>query len=228
MARMRVSVEELLLRHRAIDEDQLRKARALQQKSGGDLGRMLVELGFVKEELLLRAQAHQLGIPLVNLAKETPPRDLALALTQAVCKRFGVIPVSGNLENKLLRVATSNPTDLERLAMLAQTSGFRIVAAAATAASIERAIAQVFAEPAPQAGEPLPPEIQPEPDTIEDRLGRLERMLEDGQFAAVLARIERLEQIAERDHQALNALGKILIEAGLVTREDLVKRLGRG
>jgi hypothetical protein len=231
MARTRVSIEELLLRHRAIDEEQLGRARERQEKTGGDLGRVLVELGYVTEELLLRTLANQLGIPFVNLQKEPPPHELAVALTEALCGRFGVVPVSGNLENKLLRVATSEPTNLERLAMVAQASGFRIEAAAATAASIERAIKQVFAQPAPPAepGEPLPPpaEIHPQPDDLGDRVGRLEKLFDGAQFAALLARIERLEQVGERDRRMLNVLAALLLELGFISREDLLKRLGR-
>src|SRR5205085_11737683 len=118
MARQRIPVEEMLLRHRAIDEDQLRAARDAQRQRGGDLGRVLLELGYVSEELLLRAQSHQLGIPLIDPAQSPPPRELAQVLGEKLCKRFGVIPVSGNLDAKLLRVATSAPANVERLAML--------------------------------------------------------------------------------------------------------------
>src|SRR3954466_12105094 len=124
MAKQRVSVEELLLRHRAIDEDQIRKAKEQQKRVGGDLGRVLVELGYVSEELLLRAQSHQLGIPMVS--PDQAPRELAQALGESLCKRFGVIPVSGNVESKLLRVATSAPANTGRLQQLSEASGFRI------------------------------------------------------------------------------------------------------
>lgn len=236
-------MEELLLRHRAIDEEHLRAAREHQKKSGGELGRVLVELGYVSEELLLRAQAHQLGIPLVNLAQSPPPRELALALTEALCRRFGVVPVSGNLEARLLRVATSAPGNTGRLATLAEASGFRIEEAAATAESIDRALRAVFAksgggdgfdlgaeleaESAPPA--PAPP-LHPEPEALpelRERLVRLEKMVSNQQFAALLARIERLEQIAENDHHALNVMGQILLDLGFITREELKKRLGR-
>ena len=230
MARARVSVEELLLRHRAIDEEHLRAAKEHQKKAGGELGRVLVELGYVSEELLLRAQAHQLGIPLVNLATSPPPRALALALTETLCRRFGVVPVSGNLESKLLRVATSSPANTERLTMLSEASGFRIEPAAATSDSIEKAIRAVFAGRS-EFDDPEHPEVQPEPDELgelRDRVARLEKMLSNNtQVAALTARIERLEQIAESDHNALNVLGQILLDLGLLTREDLKKRLGR-
>ena len=229
MARMRLSVEDLLLRHRAIDEEHLRAAREHQKKSGGELGRVLVELGYVSEELLLRAQAHQLGIPLVNLAQSPPPRDLALALTEVLCRRFGVVPVSGNLETKLLRVATSSPANTERLTMLSEASGFRIEAAAATSASIERALRAVFSG-APAPADPDHPELHPEPDELgelRDRVTRVEKMLSHPQIAALTARIERLEQIAESDHHALNVMGQILLDLGFLTREELKKRLER-
>jgi len=227
MARPKVSVEELLLRHRAIDEEQLRKAREQQKKVGGDLGRVLLELGYVSEELLLRTQSQQLGIPLVDPAQSPPPRELAQALSEALCKRFSVIPVSGNLEAKLLRVATSSPANFERLGMLAHESGFRIEAAAATAESIAKAIKTTF------GSEAAPPEIEPESDVLGEtaelraRLERVETMLSNPQFAALLARVERLEQLAERDHNALNVLGQVLLDLGFISREELRKRLNK-
>ena len=236
MARPKVSVEELLLRHRAVDEDQLRAAREQQKKVGGDLGRVLVELGYVSEELLLRAQSHQLGIPMVDPAQSPPPRELATALPEALCKRFGIIPVSGNLESKLLRVATSSPANSGRLATLAEESGFRIELAAATADSIAKAIRTAFTGAA--ANDPMAdlddhPEIHPEPEPappppdrlLLERLDRLEKMLANPAFAGLVARVERLEQIAERDHHALNVLGQVLLDLGFISRDDLRKRL---
>ena len=250
MARARVSVEELLLRHRAVDEEQLRTARAEQKRVGGDLGRVLVDLGYVSEELLLRAQAHQLGIPLVNPEQSPPPLELARAMPEQVCKRYGVIPVGGNLEAKLLRVATSAPANFERLATLAHEVGFRIESAAATASSIERAIQAAFStssafgdlggdlgddlgDPAEvdfEAPSPLEPELEPEPDELgelRERVERLEKMLSNPQYAALTARVERLEQIAERDHRALNVFGQVLLDLGFISREELKTRLAK-
>lgn len=229
MARARIPLEELLLRHRAIEEEQLRYARDHQKKVGGDLGALLVDLGFVGEEVMLRAQAHQLGIPVVNPEVDPPPRALAEALTEPICKRYGVIPVSGNLEAKLLRVATSAPASPERLAMIGQLTGFRIEAAAATKDSIAKAIRVAFGATATE--EPLPevlPEPEPETGDVGERVAKLEKMLANPQFAGLVARVERLEQIAEKDHHALNVLFQVLIDLGFVSREELKKRLGGG
>jgi hypothetical protein len=221
----RMTLEELLLRHRAIDEDQLKKAREEQKKFGGDLGRVLLDMGFISEELLVRAQAHQLGIPAVKPDQEAIPPEILRSVPVHVCEKYGVIPVSGNLEAKLLRVATTSPGNAELLGSVAHETGMRIEAAVATAASIERAIKRLY------YGEE-PAEIVPEPDEDElsdlrARVEQLEKSVSNPQFAALLARVERLEQIGEADRRGLRALVKVLVDLGFITDEELKKRLLR-
>jgi hypothetical protein len=236
----KITIEELLLRHRAIDQDQLAHAKMQQERLGGDLGRILVELGYVNEELVLRAQAHQLGIPLVDPIKSPPPPELLQYVPLQVAERFGVVPVGGNPENNLLRLATSSPGDEEANALLAKMTGFKIELAVASAKSIDTAIRRAYYgdKPAPAAGPEAEvpeviPEIEPEPEAqgelqqIRNRLVALEKRLSAQQYAAMLARVERLEQIAESDHHALNVIGQILLDAGFITREEFKKRLTR-
>ncbi|HEX9578768.1 MAG TPA: hypothetical protein VF993_13525 [Myxococcales bacterium] len=222
MASPRMTLEELLLRHRAIDEDQLSRAREEQARLGGELGRVLLDLGYITEELLVRAQSHQLGIPAVKPDKETIPPELLRAFPAHLCEKFGVVPVGGNLANKMVRVATASPGNTELLASLAHESGFHIETAVATAASIERAIKRGY------YGEEVPPEIEPEADDAGDlraRVEQLERSLANPQVAALLARIERLEQVAEADRRGLRALCKVMIDLGFISDEELMKRL---
>jgi hypothetical protein len=242
VTRARISVEELLLRHRAINEDQLAHAIDEQKKLGGDVGRILVDLGFVSEALLLRAQAHQLGIPLVDPVKNPPPLELTQCLPVLIAERFLVIPVGGNAETRLLRIATSSPGDTKATAEIARLTGYRIELAAATSQSIEQAIrvsyygeSQAAEAPAEAEGhaEGAHPDIEPEPDhhhelgDLRGRLAKAEQQLSNQQYAAALARIERLEQIAENDHHALNVLGQVLLDIGAITREELKRRLAR-
>jgi hypothetical protein len=251
VARVRISVEELLMRHRAINEDQLARAVEKQKRLGGDVGRILVDLGYVSEELLLRAQAHQLGIPLVDPVKNPPPIELTQCMPVLIAERFLVIPVGGNAENRLLRIATSSPGDAQAAGEIARLTGYRIELAAATSKSIEQAIRVAYygesesdiggsgsagegrSASARSIGDDTPPEIEPEPEhqnelqDLRGRLAKAERQLSNQQYAAALARIERLEQIAENDHHALNVLGQVLLDIGAITREELKRRLTR-
>src|SRR5258708_37116864 len=92
-AQTRMTLEELLLRHNAISEEHLDRAREEQKKFGGDLGRILVDLGYVSEELLIPALAHQRGIPLVNPPQQPPPIELLQAFPVRLCARSGDFPV---------------------------------------------------------------------------------------------------------------------------------------
>jgi hypothetical protein len=236
VARARISVEELLMRHRAINEDQLARAIDQQKKKGGDVGRILVDMGYVTEELLLRAQAHQLGIPLVDPVKNPPPEELTACITAIVAERFKIIPVGGNAQNRLLRIATSAPNDADAVAEIARMTGYRIELAAATTKSILQAIQvayhgfEIQPEAPPPAEEIPEAEVEHLPDELQElrkRLAKTEQQLSNQQYAAALARIERLEQIAENDHHALNVLGQVLLESGAITRDELKRRLLR-
>ena len=232
--RARITVEELLMRHRAITEEQLQRARDEQKRLGGDVGRTLVDLGYVSEELLLRAQAHQMGLPLVEPARTLPPPELIQGLPVQLAERFLVVPVGGNLAHRILRVATCAPGNAEAVTELARATGCKIELAVATAKSIEQAIRAAYYGEQPEEAHP---EIHPEPEPagvpdqglgeLRARLDKAEQQLGNRQYAAALARIERLEQIAESDHHALNVLGQVLLEVGAISREDLKKRLAR-
>jgi hypothetical protein len=131
-----------------------------------------------------------------------------------------------------LRIATSAPNDTEAVAEIARMTGYRIELAAATTKSILQAIRVAYhgeeTPPGPPPEEEPIAELEPEPEArheLEEL--RKRQQLSNQQYAAALARIERLEQIAENDHHALNVLGQVLLETGVITREELKRRLAR-
>ena len=315
--RPRMQLEDLLLRHGAISEQQLELARDDQKQLGGDVGRILVDKGFISEELLLRAMAHQMEIPLLDPeALEIRP-ELLQAVPVQICERYGVIAVEGDPAAKTLRMATADPGNREHLREVGEHLGMRLEAAAATAASIELAIRRHYygeqrkqpmarvapkkvapapkpkPRPAPQApqpgellsaipdgaapamrpkatraaavqamidldqpviegdlveGQPLEgspldeqslPEVSLEPEVgggmvhpeelaaLAERVARLEAFVTQPQFAAALARVERLEQIAAQLAQAVRVIGGVLVDHELVSLEEYRKRTGR-
>jgi len=60
---------------------------------------------------------------------------------------------------------------------------------------------------------------------VRARIQELEKTQSNPQFAALLARVERLEQIGEGDRKALKVLSEIILEQGFITREELRARL---
>jgi type II secretion system (T2SS) protein E len=216
----RVSLEELLLRHGAITEEQLQRARAEQKTVGGDLGRTLVHLGFISEALLVRAWAHQMGVRPVTPHKAVLAQELLQALSVQVCETFGIIAVGRDARTNTLIVATSDPVNPVHLESIEKAIGERVLAAPATASSIESAIRQHYYGEPPKA----------EPDAESEADGPFDRSEAAGepQLAMLLARIEKLEQdTSARDKkiiQVLRTVGDVLVEKGLISREEYLRR----
>lgn len=215
----RMKLEELLLRHGAIDAEQLRRAQEEQKALGGDMGRVLVALGYINDGLLCRAQSHRLGIPVSSPEKQSIAPDLLQLIPVHVCERLGIIAV-GRDPGGLLQVATNDPANAEHLRAVAAAVGERFEPVVATSESIERAIRRHY------YGEPLGQKKKAAAEKLFD--GAPDQSASNPQLAALLARVERLEQqSAQREEQILQALrtiGDILVETGLVSREEYLRR----
>lgn len=92
----------------------LESARKLQRDRGGRLAPTLVDLGFVKPDNLLEAQAEQLGLPVLRSAEfpsELPPVE---GIPPDYMRNFRFVPVG--VDDSCLHVAMADPLDLETLA----------------------------------------------------------------------------------------------------------------
>ena len=216
----RVSLEELLLRHGAITQEHLEKAKQEQRTIGGDIGRVLVDLGFITEDLLIRAWAHQLGISRVAPDTMSLGEDLLQAIPVHVCERFGIVAVGRDPRTNALLVATNDPTNPEHLRAIALAVGGDVLPLAATADSIERGIRRHYYGEQPGAAS----ESAADDPFREEGGGAVTHP----DFAALVARLEQLEQqTRSREAQilaVLRAIGDILVERGVVTREEYLRR----
>ena len=214
----RISLEELLLRHGAITQEQLEKAREEQRTIGGELGRVLVDLGYINEDLLIRAWAHQLGLSRVAPDAMSVEQDLLQAIPVQVCERFGILAVGRDPGTGALVIATSDPANSAHLRAIGQAVGQAVIAAAATTEAIERGIRRHYY--GEQPGERK--EAQADP------FGPPDGVSTQPEYAALLARLEQLEQQTHaREAQilaVLRAIGDILVESGLVSREEYLRR----
>jgi type IV pilus assembly protein PilB len=111
MAFSRRKLGELLLAAGVLDEEHLKAALAEQKRWGGKLGRTLIDLGYVREDIMVKALSHQLKLPSVNLSRTPPDKEAISLVPVQLCERYGVFPVSYDLEHKSLALATSDPTN---------------------------------------------------------------------------------------------------------------------
>ena len=105
---------EILITANLISKEQLNQALEEQRKNGGQLGNILVKLGFVKEADIVEALGKQLNIPYASLTKgllkPDPHQELDKLVPEEVAREYCLIPLSKHLNS--LTVAFADPLDL--------------------------------------------------------------------------------------------------------------------
>ena len=106
----RVRIGDLLVEHKIISEAQLQSALADQKKSGRKLGRVLIENGFVKEDMLLQLLSRQLNIPFIDLTSFELNPELVQKLPETYARRYRAMPIKQLPDGLLLGMG--DPTDI--------------------------------------------------------------------------------------------------------------------
>ncbi len=106
----RIRVGDLLVEQKVITSEQLDYALKEQKISGTKLGKTLVNLGFVDEQVLLTTLSKQLDIPFVDIKTFSYHRDDVRALKETIARRFRVSVLKKTDEKIILGM--SDPTDI--------------------------------------------------------------------------------------------------------------------
>lgn len=123
MAIARKDIGEVLASKGKITKEQLTEARDVQRTAPGDIGRIIIDLGFADEKAVCEARAETIGMQFVDLAKLAIDPAAVSMIPEHVAKRHKAIPVARQGNALMVAVVdASNPTtaaDL-RLASRAQ------------------------------------------------------------------------------------------------------------
>ena len=65
--RKKIRIGDLLVEAGAITEEELQEALAYQKENGGRIGNVIMELGFISQELLITVLTTQMGIDYIEL-----------------------------------------------------------------------------------------------------------------------------------------------------------------
>ena len=70
--RKKIRIGDLLVEAGAITEEELQEALAYQKENGGRIGNVIMELGFISQELLITVLTTQMGIENLIVKIESP------------------------------------------------------------------------------------------------------------------------------------------------------------
>jgi len=243
MARKKLG--EILIAEGVLDETRLRAALIEQQRWGGPLGRLLIEMKLIEEHVLVDALSRQLAIPAVDLD--------AIEVTQAVCdlvpgelcEHHSIMPFGVQL--KFLDVAMADPTNLGITDELQIRTRLNVRPHLAGPRAIERAIARYYGRgfagsqlrqtgrPARQTMRSHAIELDTGPkekmELVQNAtaLGGVEplgnRSARDAEIQALQQRVSRLEALVQRDEAVLRKVLALLVDKGVASRDEIVERL---
>ena len=142
---VRRRIGDLFVEQGIIDDQQLAEALDVQRRTGGRLGEILIELGFVTSLDSSRVLAERLGMEFVDLNKLPVDEMLAQRIPEEIARRYRAIPISESAG--ILRVAVADPTDVFALDDLQVITGSTIVPVVGDPAQILECANRIWTKP---------------------------------------------------------------------------------
>ncbi len=206
-----------------IDDFQLSSALAHQRNWGGKLGSILVELGFVQEPALAKALADKLRLPYVNLFDPEIPEAITGLIKPEIARKYQVVPV--RKEGKSLVLAMADPMDLEAMDSIRFATGSNIKPALAMGSEIEVAIKKYYEHQDVTYKPPAAPAKKISTDKMELIPGsdlNMPKAPKSDPASPILPTEEAERQMQLDNHMRLDALIALLVEKGIISRDELV------
>ncbi len=110
LPRKKIRIGDLLVEHKIISEQQLGTALADQKKTGRKLGRVLIENGYISEDLLLDFLSRQLQLPFIDLKHFKFKPETVRIIPETFARRYRAIVLREDGDSLLVGMA--DPTDI--------------------------------------------------------------------------------------------------------------------
>jgi len=121
-------------------KDKLDKAEKRAKKLNEKLADVLVSQKIITKEQIIKLEAYILGIPFVNLEKETIQKEILQIIPEPIARRHNIIAF--RKKDKELEVAMLDPEDLQTIEFIKKKSDLKILPRLTSPASIKNALKQ--------------------------------------------------------------------------------------
>ncbi len=212
-----------------IDDFQLQSALSYQRNWGGKLGSIFIELEFIREEDLARVIAEKLHTPYVNLFEPEIPENLIRLIKPEVAKKYHVIPAKR--EKGILMLAMSDPLDIEAIDEIRFITGLNIKPSLALESEINDAIKKYYDGEEiirKQKGETLNKRMGTSGGKMEIIHGSelsMQKNTDNDVKSPILSKDESTQQELQDTRLRFEALITLLIEKGLISRDELISMI---
>jgi type IV pilus assembly protein PilB len=129
---------DVVINGKLVKKEDLQKALEVQKKSGGNLGKILIEKGYISQKDLMVVMSRELNIPPIDLSKYKIDKSLAEIISERIARQYSIIPVS-KIAN-VLTIAMADPFNIFALDDIKTATHYKIDPVIATENDIREAI----------------------------------------------------------------------------------------
>lgn len=143
--RKKIRVGDLLVEAGAITEEELQQALDYQKENGGRIGNVIMEMGFISQDLLVTVLTSQLGVGYVELKACKIEDDIIRLVPDNLVNKYKVMPIEFDPENpNVLKVAMVDPMDLNAIDDIAIATNTQVEPLLAMEEDIMNAIGKYY------------------------------------------------------------------------------------
>lgn len=125
--RKKIRIGDLFVEAGAITEDELQQALEKQKETGGRLGNIILEMGFISKELLITVLSVQMGIEYCEIKACKIEEDVLEIVSEAMVQKYRVMPIGYDENNpNILKLAMVDPMDLNAIDDISISTGLQI------------------------------------------------------------------------------------------------------
>ena len=159
-------LKEFLLDSNLVPREKVEEVAKEAEKDHKNLGALLLEKKLIQEVELQKVYAYILGIPFVDLSKETISIDILQIVPELIAKKYNIVSFEKTGTN--LKVAMLNPEDLQTIDFIKKKTGLKIVPCLTTRESIQTALHQYEKSLKAEFGDILTGDIKPDGESRDE------------------------------------------------------------
>jgi general secretion pathway protein E/type IV pilus assembly protein PilB len=192
-----VSLGEVLISKGLVTREQVAQANASRQSASDRLDKILLQMGFVSEEDLLKVLSEQFAIPVVDLSSQTIDASLVKTMPAKLIHRRKIFPYTKH--GQTLVMATADPYDVHAVDELRAITGLSVEPVLASEREINGMIKRYFGVGGAAIDEMLEDERQ-EFHILEEVSAEDRDLVEQAQEATVVKLVNEIlrEAISDR------------------------------
>lgn len=124
MGSLKDRLTELLINNKLITQEKMDQALEVQQKKGGRLSDIIIDLKFIKESDLISVLSQGLGLPLIDLKRFKIDYQIVKIIPADIARRYLIIPISK--VGDTITLAMADPLNIFAIDHVESLTGYKI------------------------------------------------------------------------------------------------------